>query len=131
LKSAALTNPPVQGELAAPSEVDATLRRSCYDCHSNETRWPWYSRVAPFSWVVVHDVDLGRKEVNFSQWGEYFPRTRQRKLQWMQRAVQQQVMPPRSYILLHPDARLSAEDRARLQQWIANELTASANGASR
>src|SRR5262245_24374433 len=65
---ATLTNPPVQGSLQAPLPISVTLRRACYDCHSNETRWPWYSRVAPVSWLVVRDVNLGREEINFSEW---------------------------------------------------------------
>ena len=131
LSSVRLTNPPSMGELSAPFEVSEILRRSCYDCHSNQTRWPWYSRVAPFSWIVVHHVELGRKEVNFSEWGDYYPRTRQRKLQWMQRALQQQVMPPWSYTLMHRGTRLSADDRARLQRWIEIELTENTSGQSK
>jgi hypothetical protein len=130
LRPAQLTNPPSKGELSAPPAIDATLRRACYDCHSNETRWPWYSRVAPFSWITAHDVELGRMEVNFSEWGEYYPRTRKRKLEWMQRALQEKVMPPRSYMLMHPDARLSEDNRARLQRWIVTELAGSAHGSS-
>ena len=122
LKPVQLTNPPSTGDLSAPGEIDATLRRACYDCHSNRTRWPWYSRVAPVSWMVVHDVDLGRKELNFSEWDGYFPRTRKHKLEWMQRALRDQIMPPWSYRLMHPEARLSDADRARLQLWIAAEL---------
>ncbi len=75
------TNPPVQGVLVAPPEIEATLRRACYDCHSNETRWPWYSRVAPLSWFIVRDVEVGRKEINFSEWGSYYAATRRRKLE--------------------------------------------------
>ena len=65
------SNPPVQGEVAAPSEVRAILRRACYDCHSNAVRWPWYGRVAPVSWLLERDVREGRKEVNFSVFNEY------------------------------------------------------------
>ncbi|MGO9454396.1 MAG: heme-binding domain-containing protein [Candidatus Binataceae bacterium] len=120
---APLTNPPSKGELFVPPEVVATLRRACYDCHSNQTRWPWYSRVAPLSWAVAHDVDVGRKEINFSEWGEYYPATRERKLKWMQRALSKEDMPPWSYRLMQPGARLSHEDRAQLEEWIETELT--------
>ncbi len=122
LRSIRLTNPPLKGELSAPPEVAALLKRACYDCHSNRTRWPWYSHVAPFSWMVARDVDLGRKEVNFSEWSEYYPLTRKRKLEWMGRELQERVMPPWSYRLVHPEARLSDADRARLEQWIDAEL---------
>src|SRR5450759_484008 len=62
------TNPPVQKEMPAPPDVQAILRRSCYDCHSNETVWLWYSKVAPISWLVSRDVRQGRRELNFSDW---------------------------------------------------------------
>src|SRR5277367_851530 len=90
-------NPPTDGTIDAPPEVQATLRRACFDCHSNETRWPWYSRVAPGAWLAAHDVTLGRKEINFSEWGVYLPATRVRKLEWMGRALDQEVMPPKTY----------------------------------
>jgi len=116
------TNPPSKGDVAAPRPVAATLRRACYDCHSNETRWPWYSRVAPLSWVIVRHVTEGRRQINFSEWGAYYPNTRRRKLQWMSRALREEKMPPWSYGLMHPDARLTAADRAALEQWIESAL---------
>ena len=108
------TNPPANPKLTAPPRVTETLRRACYDCHSNATRWPWYSRVAPFSWFLVHDVSLGRKEVNFSEWDNYYPVTRRHKLEWMRRALRQEEMPPWPYWLIHPAARLTEADRAEL-----------------
>ena len=116
-------NPPAGRDISAPPGIEATLRRACYDCHSNETRWPWYSRVAPISWLVLHDVELGRKEINFSEWGEYRPATRKRKLQWMDRALRREAMPSWSYRILHPDARLTEEDRAALERWIDSEVS--------
>src|SRR5579885_1507659 len=71
-----IANPPSRGDVAAPPEVEQTLRRSCYDCHSNQTQWPWYTRIAPLSWLVAHDVNAGRRQINFSQWSDYFPATR-------------------------------------------------------
>src|SRR5208282_2068527 len=117
------TNPPVKSDVSAPPGIEATLRRACYDCHSNETRWPWYSRVAPISWLAQREVELGRKEINFSEWGEYYPATRKRKLQWMDRAIRQEAMPPWSYRIVHPDARITQEDRAALERWIDSEIT--------
>jgi hypothetical protein len=112
------TNPPSTGNLSAPSQVDATLRRACYDCHSNQTHWPWYSRVAPLSWLIVRDVTLARKEVNFSEWGGYYAIFRRRKLQWIGRSLRQENMPPWSYLFLHPGARLTETDRVKLKRWI-------------
>ncbi len=118
------TNPPPLGALLAPPEVAATLKRACYDCHSNETRWPWYSRIAPLSWFIVHDVRLGRKEVNFSEWASYYPATHRRKLEWMGRALRGENMPPWSYRVLHPGARLTEADREALERWIQAALAA-------
>ena len=64
-------NPPVESEVPASAEVRRVLRSSCYDCHSHETRWPWYSRAAPFSWLVAHDVSHAREHLNFSAWNRY------------------------------------------------------------
>jgi hypothetical protein len=110
-------NPPLTGALTAPDQVKRILGKACYDCHSNQTRWPWYSRVAPTSWLVAHDVALGRREINFSEWNRYLPATRRRKLRWMGRALREEAMPPLLYRLMHPDARLTDSDRAVLEQW--------------
>jgi Haem-binding domain len=116
------SNPPVSNDLSAPPEVKAILKRACYDCHSNETRWPWYSGVAPISWLVVRDVTLGRKEMNFSEWDNYYAATRRHKLQWMGRALRRENMPPWPYRLIHPATRLTNADRAALERWIESEL---------
>jgi len=126
-----ISNPPVREDISAPPKIEATLRRACYDCHSNETRWPWYSRVAPVSWFVARDVMLGRKEVNFSEWGRYYPTTRWRKLGWIGRALHKEEMPPVSYRLIHPDSRLTEADKAALEQWVESELATPAAERSR
>jgi hypothetical protein len=123
-------NPASKGELSAPPEIQNTLRRSCYDCHSNQTQWPWCSHVAPFSWAVARDIELGRRQLNFSEWGDYNAVTRRRKLQWMGRALQQEVMPPLSYRLIHPSSRLSPEDRMQLERWIDTQLVSAATSSA-
>jgi len=65
------TNPPIDSDIPTSTEVKSTLRRACYDCHSNETEWPWYSRIAPISWLLAWDVREGRAELNFSTWSQY------------------------------------------------------------
>jgi hypothetical protein len=111
-------SPPSTGDIAAPPQIEALLARACYDCHSNRTKWPWYSRVAPVSWLVVRDVALGRKELNFSEWRSYYPQTRRRKLQWMGRVLRERSMPPWAYRLMHPGARLNGAERAMHDRWI-------------
>jgi hypothetical protein len=118
--------PRSSGDIAVPAQIEALLTRACYDCHSNQTRWPWYSQVAPVSWLVAHDVALGRKELNFSEWGSYYPQTRRRKLQWIGRVIREGSMPPWSYRLMHPRARLTEAERAMLYRWIESGSSAPA-----
>ncbi|MGO9057824.1 MAG: heme-binding domain-containing protein [Candidatus Binataceae bacterium] len=110
------------GGLTTPAPVKSLLERSCYDCHSRQTRWPWYSHVAPVSWLIYRDVEQGRKQINFSDWASYHPITKRHKLQWMGRALREENMPPLHYLLLHPRARLSPGDRELLERWIDAEL---------
>lgn len=111
------TNPQVTGEVEAPAEVMDILRRSCYDCHSNETVWPWYSRVAPLSWKVVDDVDEGREEMNFSAWSGYSEKKKAKKIHEIWEEVSEGEMPPWYYTPLHPEAELSAADKETLHNW--------------
>ena len=113
------TNPPVQADLDAPAPVKAILRASCYDCHSNETVWPWYSRVAPVSWLVAQDVRSGRRHVNFSTWNRYDAGRRQAVVRRAVKEVQRGEMPPWYYTIKHPDGKLTPEKRAILEAWAA------------
>jgi hypothetical protein len=110
-------NPPVQQEVPAPPQVREVLRRSCYDCHSNETRWPWYSRVAPVSWLVAYDVRHARGHANFSTWDKYDEKKRADILDDIWQEVRDHEMPLFYYLPLHPQARLSDVDRELLHQW--------------
>jgi len=115
------SNPPVEFEMPSPPPVGAILGRSCYDCHSHETDWPWYARVAPASWKVAYDVALARDELNFSTWRAYRPDKRKRLLEDVLEEVDEGHMPPWFYGLLHPEARLSDADRATLRAWIRGD----------
>ena len=111
-------NPPVESEVPAPDEVRRILRNACYDCHSHETRWPWYSRVAPISWLVAHDVSQAREQLNFSAWNRYDERDRRKKLEEAWEEVEEGEMPLWYYVPFHAEARLDAEDRRRLRAWV-------------
>ncbi|MGD8375193.1 MAG: heme-binding domain-containing protein [Acidobacteriota bacterium] len=111
------TNPPVEQEVDAPAPVRAILRRSCYDCHSHETVWPWYAHVAPVSWLVARDVRHGRHHVNFSAWNRLDAEERQEAMEEIWEEVSEGEMPLWFYLPLHPDARLSDADRATLRDW--------------
>lgn len=110
-------NPPVEAEVPAPANVRALLRRACYDCHSNETVWPWYSQVAPFSWLVARDVRKGREELNFSTWNRITTQQQVKKLKESWEEVAEGEMPPWFYLSIHRDATLLAEDRTALRNW--------------
>jgi hypothetical protein len=111
------TNPPVEAEVPAPANIRAVLKRACYDCHSNETVRPWYSHVAPVSWLVAHDVHEARKEMNFSTWNQYNPKRQAKKLAEVWEEVDEGEMPLWYYLVVHRDAALSAEDKALLREW--------------
>jgi hypothetical protein len=112
--------PPAAGPLTAPAPVVTILRRACIDCHSNETTWPWYSYVAPVSWLVAHDVHEGREYLNFSEWAGYTPSVRLKKLALLSGVVQNGEMPPWFYTPLHPAALLSSDDVSELAAWADN-----------
>ncbi len=108
------TNPPVTKPIAWDSEQTQRLaRRACMDCHSNETVWPWYSNIAPVSWVTAGHVRDGRRGLNFSEW-MYSDSQRVKIAQRVDREVRGGGMPDSSYLPLHPEARLSAEEKQQL-----------------
>jgi len=111
------TNPPVEGDFRGSTEVVSVLRRACYDCHSNQTVWPWYSRVAPVSWVIAHDVTEGRAELNFSTWDQLSTEKQAKAMKESWKEVAEGEMPTWYYVVLHPEARLSANDQSVLQAW--------------
>jgi hypothetical protein len=108
------TNPPVVAEPLWDSAQTRELAvRACFDCHSNETVWPWYSNIAPMSWLVQRDVDEGREKLNFSEWD------RPQEGDEAAETVREGSMPPRSYLLTHPDARLTDVEIAILTEGLA------------
>jgi hypothetical protein len=119
----AKSNPPsdptqaIEAKLQVTPPVAAILDRSCNDCHSNKTRWPWYSHVAPVSWFVIDHVNEGRENVNLSEWGKYSQRDAEALLRQMCREVRAEVMPLSSYTPLHPGSKLSAEDIKTFCAW--------------
>lgn len=113
------TNPPVSGEPAWDSpETRALAQRACFDCHSNETVWPWYSNVAPVSWLVYRDVMEGREKLNFSEWGV----SRQEDLNEIIEVIREGEMPMPIYLIQHPEARLSAEEQQALIAGLQSSL---------
>ncbi len=111
------TNPPVENEITVPDNVKTILRKACYDCHSNQTKWPWYSSIAPVSWLLVSDVTDGREELNFSTWNRYPAKKQLAKRKKVWEEVQDSEMPPLPYRLMHPEARLSSGEKEQLRTW--------------
>jgi len=110
-------NPSVESDIPTSPEVKSLLKRACYDCHSNETVWPWYSRVAPISWIVTKDVREGRADLNFSTWNRYSTKEQAKKLKESWEEVKEGKMPPWSYLAMHRMARLSPQDHELLRGW--------------
>ena len=110
-------NPPVRHDVGAPAEVATVLRAACYDCHSRETRWPWYSRVAPVSWFVARHVAEGRRELDFSDWPAIDFTAQDELLREIAKEVEKGGMPLASYRWGHPAARLDGAQRELLVRW--------------
>lgn len=111
------TNPPVNGDLNAPIEVKNILVKSCYDCHSNETKWPWYSKVAPINWFIINHVNEGREHLNFSIWERLYPSKQNdyKKEIWEQ--IEKEEMPIGNYTLLHPSAKMDLMKKQVIRKW--------------
>jgi len=111
-------NPPVASEITASGPVKAVLERCCYDCHSNETSWPWYSHVAPFSWLIEDHVEVGRKQLNFSTWGSLTRKQQKKMMEEILEEAGEGEMPPWDYTLLHGDAAPTEGDVNVLRKWV-------------
>ncbi len=104
------SNPPITGEPNWDSPQTRELAQAaCFDCHSNETTWPWYSKIAPVSWLTAHDVNDGRSELNFSEWGSQRMETDE-----IAEVINEGEMPPWFYVVMHPSANLSDSEKQAL-----------------
>ncbi len=122
------TNPPInkaetlEATTNVPENIKAIFNRSCNDCHSNKTVYPWYSNIAPISWKLVEHIEEGRDEMNFSKWGTYSKERKQRKLEKICEEVEERKMPHNQYLWIHWDAKLSDEQIKILCNWTKNEM---------
>ena len=121
------TNPPIvqaetlEATTEVPQDVQSILKRSCNDCHSNNTNYPWYSNIAPISWQVVDHINVGRDELNFSKWGTYKQKKKDHKLEEICEQVESGEMPHNQYLWIHWDANLSKSDIQVLCNWTKSE----------
>jgi hypothetical protein len=123
------TNPPTVQEPAWDSpETRALAVRACFDCHSNDTNWQWYTNIAPFSWLVQRDVDEGRESLNFSEWGmaggggEDEEGEEGEVAEEVGEVLMEGEMPPAQYLLIHPEARLTDAEKQALELGLAKSL---------
>ena len=105
----------------AGNEVMAILKNSCFDCHSNQTKYRWYAYVAPVSWLIARDVSTGREELNFSEWSTYNKRKLVRKLGDIKEQIVKDEMPMRIYTLIHPDTKLTDSQKLLITDWTDQE----------
>ena len=99
----------------------AIIQRACQNCHSQRTEWPWYSHVAPISWLLARDVQQARLHMNLSRWQDYSPDDRLRLLSAIGSAVRNGEMPVQRYVLLHPETRLTDVERQQIYRWTRTE----------
>ncbi len=128
-------NPAVDDKVALSTDphVMRVLKTSCYDCHSNETKYPWYHNVAPVSWLMSNNIDNGRKALDFSNWGNIESDVKLKRLERAKQLVSNEMMPKSEYLLMHKNAVLKNEDKQTLEQFFdsqINELSGEQNNAN-
>ncbi len=100
-----------------PINVSSLLKSSCYDCHSNETKYPWYASISPLKWLIYSDINKGREELNFSDWDTINKEEKAEILDDISIVILEEEMPLKKYTLFHPKAKLSLEDRENIADW--------------
>lgn len=106
--------------VSLPGDVQSILSKSCYDCHSNNTRYPWYVNIQPGGWFMAYHVRNGKEKMNFSDFGSYTKRRQESKLKSIANQIEDDAMPLCSYTLMHPNARLVPEEKDAIVQWANN-----------
>ena len=111
-------NPPVTEVIPAPANVKAILQKSCFDCHSNETRITWLQKLPVAAWMVQSDVSGARSVLNFTEWNKYTPMEQDGLIYLAVNAAVNNQMPPSDFLWIHPDAKLTNEDKTVLSNWL-------------
>jgi hypothetical protein len=118
--TAEVTSDDITKKLQVPQNVQDIFKRSCFDCHSNHTVWPWYTNVSPVSWLVADDVTKGRKKMNMSEWGKMSQSKQEKKLQDICDQITDGTMPLDKYLLIHKDAVLSQQEKDAICKWVTS-----------
>lgn len=110
----------ISNVISMPENVESLLQAACYDCHSNQTKYPWYTYVQPLGWILAGHIKDGKKDLNFSEFGAYSNRKQQSKLKSIISQIKDDEMPLYSYTIMHKDARLSKEEKELIIDWAQN-----------
>ncbi len=116
--SEGISNNDISKIYAVPADVQAILKTSCYDCHSNNTVYPWYANIQPAAWWLADHVKEGKKELNFSEFASYRIGRQYRKLEEINKEVKENEMPLESYLWIHKDSKLSEQQKLTLANWV-------------
>lgn len=111
------TNPDSKAEIVSEKKVKSILERSCYDCHSNKTTWPSYSKIFPISLLIARHVREGREELNFSEWENLSLKKKKTKSSAIIEEIESSEMPPKMYVVFHKDSAISNQDLTVLKKW--------------
>lgn len=109
----------IDTKFLVPASVDTILKTSCYDCHSNHTKYPWYSNIQPVAWWLANHIKEGKDELNFDVFASYSPRRQYRKFEEITKEIEEGEMPLNSYTIIHGDAKLSKEQKDIMFAWVA------------
>ncbi len=101
-----------------PSRIGQKIRTACYDCHSNNTKYPWYSHIQPIAWILADHIKEGKAELNFNEWGDYSGRRKNSKLRSIISQIEDDEMPLDSYTIIHTDAKLSEEEKTEIIKYM-------------
>jgi len=112
------SNDRISNNIEIPVNVIKILKTSCYDCHSNNTRYPWYNTIAPVSWILKNHIDEAKDELNFSEWNTYSVKKKKHKIHEMEEEIEAGEMPLKSYTFIHRNAILSKSDKKIFLKWL-------------
>lgn len=101
-----------------PENIQSSLKKSCYDCHSNNTNYPWYNKVQPISWILENHINEGKSVLNFNEFGTYSKRKQKNKLRSIRNQIEDGEMPLYSYTLMHSNAKLSENEKTEIFNWV-------------
>ncbi|MFN8254197.1 MAG: heme-binding domain-containing protein [Bacteroidales bacterium] len=117
-KNGQVLNTDISRLLIVPDSVQTILKNACYDCHSNNTNYPWYSNIQPMGWLMAKHIKKGKAELNFSEFGSYTPRRQVSKLTGIANSIQDDIMPMWSYKLMHKNAQLTTSEKTVFIKWV-------------